>query len=609
MNLSEKFFEYLSKKIEDFKKITKSGQLLFSCPKIGEHKFKSKNPTATFIPNTDKINCLICGWKGTIFDAIRLLESDKKNKSDAEITDYLIGALGLDMYKELDEYIKYNWSLIPLLANSKIPFEKDWVNIKHLDKITWIKWLNNGLNIGLNCLESKVTVIDVDLKVAPTGEVEEIYKILNASETLMQSTPHGRHFIFQQDKELQQGTNLGGLHIDIRNEGGQIVIAPSKIDHSVYKFINLGNEIKKIPEDLKQKLLSFKQVDNSRKSSSKIKEPMIEKLNEGEGRNNLLVSIGGALVNKFNLEDTTYILSLISQNFMKPPLPFHEIKAMLGSLGKYKVSEEEGQEKAIYDYMKLVQTDISAKDVMESLRLSRAIVDKYLSKFVKEGKAVRLGRGRYQYKERIEWTDATPEKIEEYKYKIPFFSNIALFQDADCLILGGKTNEGKTTIALNIMKEMIAQGIKPYYIYTEAGSRFQKIGQSLGIETKFYHCQHSNPLAIELEPNAFTIIDWLFLENKAETDSVLKHINDELQRKRGILIVFTQLKQDYGWFAPNLIDHFPTFAARYIQDNEQHTEGHWDISKIKEPRGNYTTYFLPCSYDHKTKIFKVKDII
>jgi hypothetical protein len=96
------------------------------------------------------------------------------------------------------------------------------------------------------------------------------------------------------------------------------------------------------------------------------------------------------------------------------------------------------------------------------------------------------------------------------------------------------------------------------------------------------------------------------LENKAETDLVLKHLNDELQRKRGILIVFTQLKQDYGWFAPNLIEHFPTFAARYIQDNEQHTEGHWDISKIKEPRGNYTSYQLQCVYNHDTRIFEVK---
>lgn len=99
------------------------------------------------------------------------------------------------------------------------------------------------------------------------------------------------------------------------------------------------------------------------------------------------------------------------------------------------------------------------------------------------------------------------------------------------------------------------------------------------------------------------------MEHKENTDTVLKHLNDELQRKGGILVIFTQLKQTYEFFAPNLIDHYPTFAARYIQDNDTKTEGHWDIQKIKEPRGNYCTYILPCIYDQNTKIFKPKDLI
>jgi len=256
-----------------------------------------------------------------------------------------------------------------------------------------------------------------------------------------------------------------------------------------------------------------------------------------------------------------------------------------------------------------MQTDITPKDVIDNTHYPRAIVDKWLSKFVKEGKAVRLGRGRYQYKEKVEWSDAITINVDEYKYKIPLFNDIALFQEGDVLLLGGKTNEGKTTISLNIIRDLITQGIKPYYCYSEAGSRFQKTAKILGIDGKFYHTYHTNPLAIELEENSVTIIDWLHLENKAETDTVLKHLNDEVQRKKGILIIFTQLKQDYSYFAPNLIDHFPTFAGRYIQDNDNHTEGHWQCDKIKEPRGNYITYLLPCIYDRETKIFKLKDII
>ena len=594
------------------------GIFVHNCPNIVNHKFKS-GATSTFMGNTEKISCLICGFKGTMFDAVRLLEPDKKNKSDAEITDYLIESMNLDMYKELNVYQVYGWSLTPLLKNDNAAFEDDWRNKKHIDKIRWIKWLNNQLNIGLNCELSGVMAVDIDCKKPPRDEKaqkdrEEIINLLENSNTLKAKTPSGGfHYVFKWVEELRtQKTNLAGTQIDTRTEG-QIAIAPSIRNGIPYTWLNLGIEIKKMPEELKLKLLELIKIPVEREieisKTEIINKEGINTINEGEGRNTLLTSLGGAFINKFNLEDTAYILSMISRNFFKPPLPDFEIKAMIKSLGQYKISDEESHEKIIYEYMKLIQNDVSAKDIMESTGLKRAIIDKYLSKFVKEGKAIRLSRGRYQYREKIEWSDEAPEIINEYPYKIPFFNDIAIFQDRDVILLGARTNDGKTTIAMNIIKEIIKEGVKPFYIYAEAGSRFQKISQSLGITGKYYHTYHANPLAIELEPNSFSIIDWLHLEHKENTDTVLKHLNDELQRKGGILVVFTQLKQSYEWFAPNMIDLYPTFAAKYIQDNQEKTEGHFQCDKIKEPRGNFTTYILPCTYDHMTKIFKKKDLI
>jgi len=163
-NVSEILFKYLEKKLSTFSKLTKSGQFLFTCPNLSKHKIKSKTPTATFLPNSDKITCLICGFKGTVYDVVRELEPEKRNLSDAEITSYLIGDLSLDMYKELDAYEKYGWSLVPLLQNSKNPFETNWREIENRDKIRWVKWLNNSLNIGVNCEKSKIFVIDIDAK-------------------------------------------------------------------------------------------------------------------------------------------------------------------------------------------------------------------------------------------------------------------------------------------------------------------------------------------------------------------------------------------------------------------------------------------------------------
>jgi hypothetical protein len=612
----EQLFSYLEKKIPTFIKTrkAKTGELLFTCPNISNHKFKS-SPCATFIPSTTKISCLICGWKGTMFDAIRVLEEDKHNKTDAEITDYLIGILHLDMYAELNEYQKYGFALIPLLQNSKIPFEKGWTDSLHKDKVQQIKWLNNNLNIGIRTgTVNGITVVDVDLKEVPGEQVEEIYKELIALGTLTQDTPHGKHFIFKYDKDIQQTTNIGGLHIDIRNDGGQIVAAPSQIDNASYKWQNLGVEIKVIAPELKIKLLELMKVQNTNSIEVPGKEKMTElpklKNNNLDGCcNDTFVSLGGMLIKQLTPEHTEFVLNILNRHLLESPMPASAIKSMLNSLADYKGNDEETYEQIIYDYMKLMQTDVTPRDVIDNTKLPRAIVDKYLSKFVKDGKAVRLGRGRYQYKEKIEWSDIAPESVEEYKYKIPFFNDIAVFQDKDVILLGAKTNDGKTTIALNMLEEMIKQGIKPYYIYSEAGSRFQKTSQFLNITGKYYHTYHENPLAIELEYNAFSIIDWLHLEHKENTDTTLKHLNDELQRKGGILVIFTQLKTTSEWFAPNLIDHYPTFAARLIQDNDSKTESHFDISKIKEPRGNFCTYILPCEYNHETRIFKKKDII
>jgi hypothetical protein len=613
---TEQLFQYLEKKIPTFVKTrkAKTGELLFTCPNIANHKFKS-SPSATFIPSTTKISCLICGWKGTMFDAIRILEEDKKNQTDAEITDYLIGSLNLDMYKELDAYQTYGFALIPLLQNSKMAFEKGWTTTEHRDKVQAIKWLNNNLNIGIRTGEvNGITVIDVDFQKEDNSLANEIVALLVGANTLMQTTPHGTHYVFKYDKDIQQTTHIGGLHIDIRNDGGQIVSAPSQIDNTTYKWQNLGTEIKVITPELKTKLLSL--IETQTKNSievpeaQKSTEPLKLKNNNLDGCcNDTFVSIGGMLIKQLSPEHTEFVLNLMNKYLLEAPMPASAIKAMLNSLADYKGTDDETYERIMYDYLKLMQTDVTPRDVIDNTKLPRAIVDKYLSKFVKEGKAVRLGRGRYQYKERIEWSDSAPEVVSEYKYKIPFFNDVAIFQDKDVILLGARTNDGKTTVAMNMVGEMIKQGVKPYYIYSEAGSRFQKISQLLGITGKYYHTYHENPLAIELEYNSFSIIDWLHLEHKENTDTVLKHLNDELQRKGGILVIFTQLKTTAEWFAPNLIDHYPTFAARYMQDNDSKTSGHWDIQKIKEPRGNFCSYILPCEYNQETRVFKKKDII
>jgi len=620
MELNNNLFEYLKEKIPTFEKTTKKGAYLFTCPNIANHKYIAKSPTATIINGTEKINCLQCGYKGTFYDVIRLLEPDKKSYSDAKIMEYLMNSLKVNVYSELENYKTYEWSLVPIAKNGKAPLEKDWTNKTHYEKLEWIKWLENGLNLGVRTGEiSGITVIDVDLKVAPTLELEEIYKELNAAKTLTQNSPHGKHFIFRYDKEVKTSTGLNGLTVDIRNDGAQLVVAPSKISNSIYHWINLGDEIKIIPENVKSKLLINNKVDDSRveKMSEKLsqKGEIIKlKNNNLEGCcNDTFVKLGGILINKLSTDQVEFVLSVFNTQLLENPMPFSAIKGMIGSLEGYKQTEEQTQEKSIYECIQLIKIGIHAKDIIDHTGIKRAIVDKYLSKFNKEGILVRRGRGLYDFKEKVEWSDSVPEKGHEYPYKIPYFSDIAYFQQGDIILIGAPTGKGKTHIALNIIKQMKEQGVKPYYVSLESGSRYLKIAEQLKLDVKDFYVTKDpidNPTQIEIEPNSFTIIDWLYTgEDFAMTQSIFKHLSDEMRRKNGILIVFTQLKEDYNYFAVNLIKSFPRLAARFVYDDTTGIISHFEVDKITDPKGHYQTARVDSEFNFDTKELKKKEII
>lgn len=622
--LSDHLFEYMAKKINGFIKMKKAGGILFTCPNLHKHRFPSRTPTATYIPNSQKITCLICAWRGSQYDIIRTLEDDKKNWSDAEITNYLIQDLHLSMYKELESYEKYGWSLVPILKNTKKPFEDNWREIEHKDKVQWMKWLNNGLNISLNTEKSNTLIVDVDCKKEVKDEEakklrETIILLCKKEETLIQKTPSGgKHYVFLWEEELRkQVVNGARTQIDTRTEG-QIVIAPSIFEEKNYEWVNLGVPIKKMSDELKRNLLKLYEVEKGRSeekinteldlSAEDLKEKPPLKNNLDGCCNDSFTKLGGVLTKLGIIDDKrATILHYLNKNWLESPMDPKSINGMLGSLSGYELNKEESHETSIYEYLKLVQSDISARDIMDSLKLPRSIVDKYLSKFVKEGKAVRMGRGRYQYKQNVAWDDSIPQSLIDYPHKVPYFHPYETFVDGDLILLGLPTNCGKSTISLNIVKEMIEQNVKPYYLISgEASSRWQRISDTLNITGKFYRFKHPNPTQIELQYNSFTVIDWLHLGDKSVSDSTIKHLSDELERKRGILIVFTQIRKNYEWFAPDLIDHFPTFAARYIHEDLEKKYGHWEIDKAKDLSGGN---IIPCEYDHKTRIFKAKELI
>jgi len=617
---NEQFFDYLKSKIPEFEKVSKKGQFLITCVNEKNHKYKGKSPTMTPMPGSDKFYCLQCGYKGTVCDCVRTLEEDKKSFTDGQILDYLTNSMGVSAYPELDTYKKYNFSLVPIAKNGKIPLEKGWTDQTHLEKSEWLKWIEGGLNLGIRTGEvSGITVIDLDKKII-SPELEEMEKLLTEAKTLTQNTPHGKHFIFKYDKDIKQTTKIAGMTIDARNDGGQILCSPSKINNLNYNWVNLGSDIKVIPENVKAKLLENKKISSSET------ETLSKDLPQQEGElpklknnnlmgccNDVFIKIGGILINKLLPEQVKFVLSVFNTQLLENPMPSSAIDGMVNSLEGYKETEQTTQEKAIFECCKLLQCDISAKDVKEHTELKPNIINKYLAQLHKEGKLVRKGRGRYELKQQIEWVTEAQEFSSEYKYKIPYFNDVSHFHNGDIILLGAPTGKGKTHIALNIIKQMKDQGLMPYYISLESGSRHEKIAQQLGLSQKDYYISKEsidNPTQIEIEPNAFSLVDWLYTgEDFAMTQSVFKYLADEMRRKGGILVVFTQLKENYDYFAVNLIKSFASFAARYIYDDSTGTIGHWEIDKMRDPKGHNQTARVDCAFDFSTKLLTKKEII
>ena len=138
--------EYLKKIDYEFEKKGKVINLL--CPFCRDKKL-----TAQVIENTSKIHCLNCKKR---FSLITIVRKHKKEKwSKEKILRYLIKVLKIKIVDEskIKEmflwYKSWDWCLIPIAKNSKVPIEKGWNEKEHKEPEELLEWIRDGLNVGV----------------------------------------------------------------------------------------------------------------------------------------------------------------------------------------------------------------------------------------------------------------------------------------------------------------------------------------------------------------------------------------------------------------------------------------------------------------------------
>ena len=152
------------------------------------------------------------------------------------------------------------------------------------------KYILNSNYALLTGFKSNVTVVDIDftnVKKHGAYDDNEFYQkfrldMLNNFNTYtVNTTNNGFHYYFEYDSEIQQTQNINNSNVDIRNDGGYIIIPPSAINGKSYGVVS-NKKIIKMPYELKKWILEYqkKKLNNKIKKDSNKEIPEVQEHND-----------------------------------------------------------------------------------------------------------------------------------------------------------------------------------------------------------------------------------------------------------------------------------------------------------------------------------------
>jgi hypothetical protein len=601
----EQVLNYLSKKTRIFKQSRLKKEKTFTCPKC-------KQFSASFKGDSDTITCLSCSSTLSLIDVVCLLENDFINKNSCEIAQYLKEKHKIDckdvllLDKVFDFYKRNNFDLVPLLRNNvkekaDMFVEKEWPKRIHKDILEWYTWTENNLNLAIKTGQaSNITVIDFD---------KDVHEIFKNTTQVIQTTNKGKHYFYQYEADLKNAINISNTHIDILNNGKCAIAYPSVFNDKQrsWEMTDFNVLIPKMSVEVKNYLLKLtnkKSIEINEQKENKIDLNDLSDLDhikEG-GRNNALIKLGGVLRKELNSNQTQYVLNIFNKHFVKPSLPDREFYNLVKSIDNYCIFDDKDLAVKVLDYLRYAE-EATSKDIEQALAEKKARIDKALAFLIKEQFVIRRGR-LFCIVQKVEWRSDFPTLSTNINFNMPYFYDVAHFVWSDLLLLGFPPGEGKTTVSMNILRQLKDQNLTPHYICTEPASRFDRVAMSLGMkEGDIKWSLQSKAENIEIPGKEIVILDWLMIPDKAKTDVVLQRFTEMLFKKQSFLIIFMQLrKSNNEWLAKDLVEQYPSFAARYFYDGDKSgSTGYWQIDKNRESKVKNRRGIIPCQYDWETK--------
>ena len=455
---------------------------------------------------------------------------------------------GKDVKKPRIEWTKFQ---------TQYPDEKEIKN--------WFKkWPDSRIGIVTGKI-SNLFVVDVDSEEA-REKLEAEYIPDSLPLPICKSPRGGYHYYFQHTNGLRNQTNIDGMALDTRGEGGFIMAPPSEgLNGNGYAWLK-GCEIWKVPpaimpESLYKYINAFSLSLGSNKNGNK----RSQRVTKGNiiftepGRDETLFHLANHLVKGgMPTDNIREYLSFIAAH-CEPPFPNNEVESKIQSALKRSDVREKSVAQEVRDFITVTKGNFRVTDVSQWVTSSNKSSNKSilmeLSRLVKAKSVERIENRPGTYRKvdsSFETVDL--EKIEDkevMKLRLPFFmEQYVEIMPKDLIVYAGEPNAGKTalmleTVRLNMDKRQC------WYFSTEMGRHNAK--KRIGKHDK---CFKWNFKFIDDFPNYFDVIkpdDFNFIDYVEVEDgefykipSILAGIQKRL--RDGIAFVALQKNPgtDYG---------------------------------------------------------------
>ncbi|MDE2101742.1 MAG: bifunctional DNA primase/polymerase [Patescibacteria group bacterium] len=220
----------------------------------------------------------------------------------------------------------------------------------------WRRWPE--ANIGVATGASALVVVDVDTKNQGDATYEALRAELGSEvfETVTALTPSGgSHLVYVTDgSKVSSGAHVLGQGIDIRADGGYIVVAPSTVNGKEYRW-EVGyspREHKSLmwPDELAAKIVK-------REFAKPLEDA--KKIGAGE-RDVTLASLAGSMRRRgFDFDEIVGALQVTNFKRCDPPLAIADVDRIAKSICRYQPDEVIGQD------LETPQIDIEARSISE----------------------------------------------------------------------------------------------------------------------------------------------------------------------------------------------------------------------------------------------------